>query len=161
LQPGLVPGFFARILVKASRLDRVALMARRRNSSNIWWWIAVVVVAIAAVIVVKKFRPPRQVDNDAPAENKETPAENKAAAETFLISTQVLSFSLDSKAELDSVADESGSIWLKTRPERPGAPIVHSDPSPAQMEIYKRDRDLTPSADAAELNKPGVQIVVE
>lgn len=135
-------------------------MARRRNSSNIGWWIAVVVVAIAAVIVVKKFRPPPQVDDDTPAEKKETPAENNAT-DTSLISTQVLSFSLDSKAELDSVADESSSIWLKNRPERPGAPIVHSDPSPAQMEIYKRDRDLTPSSEAADVNKPGVQIVVE
>lgn len=96
-----------------------------------------------------------------PVHPDEPKTESSEGADASLISTQVLSFHLDSNAELDSVADESGSIFLKNRPERPGAPIVHSDPSPAQMEIYKKERDLVPGNAAAELNKPGVQIEVE
>jgi hypothetical protein len=126
---------------------------RPRNPANRRWWFAVFLVAVAAVIVVRIFRPMH------PEEPK---TEANDATDASLISTQVLSFHLDAKAELDSVADESGSIFLKERPERPGAPIVHSDPSPAQMEIYKKERDLVPvDSAAAELNKPGVQIEVE
>ncbi|HEY6226878.1 MAG TPA: hypothetical protein VI282_07130 [Verrucomicrobiae bacterium] len=127
-------------------------MHRPRNPANRRWWLAVFVVAVAAVIVVRIFRPVH------PEEPKTEASEGNDAS---LISTQVLSFHLDNNAELDSVADESGSIFLKNRPERPGAPIVHSDPSPAQMDIYKKERDLVPTDGAAELNKPGVKIEVE
>jgi hypothetical protein len=126
---------------------------RPRNRANRRWWFAVFVVAVAAVIVVRIFRPMH------PEEPK---AETNDAIDASLISTQVLSFHLDTKAELDSVADESGSIFLRERPERPGAPIVHSDPSPAQMELYKKEGTLVPAGGAeAELNKPGVKIEVE
>jgi hypothetical protein len=113
----------------------------------------VFVFAVAAVIVVRIFRP---VHPDEPK------TEASEGADGSLISTQVLSFHLDTKAELDSVADESGSIFLKNGTERPGAPIVQSDPSPAQAEIYKKEGKVAPAGGAeAELNKPGVKIEVE
>ena len=92
----------------------------------------------------------------------EPKTEANDGTDASLISTQVLSFHLDTKAELDSVADESGSMFLKNGPERPGAPIVQSDPSPAQAEIYKKEGNVVPAgASEAELNKPGVKIEVE
>ena len=126
-------------------------MHRPRNPANRRWWFAVFVVAVAAVIVVRIFRP---VHPDEPKETSD-------GADSSLISTQVLSFHLDSKAELDSVADESGSMFLNNRPERPGAPIVQSDPSPAQLEVYKKDGNLAPAAGREAEAKPGVKIEVE
>jgi hypothetical protein len=133
-------------------------MHRRRNTANRWWWVAVFVVGVAAIIVVKTFRPPRQED---PKDERAKEVEKAEAIDVSLISTQVLSFSLDGKAELDSVADESGSIYLKNRPERPGAPIVHSDPSPAQLEALRKEGAVASPEGSTELNKPGVKIVVE
>jgi hypothetical protein len=130
----------------------VLFMQRKPNPANRRWWLAVFLFGVAAVIVVRIFRPVH------PEEPKVDVSEKVDAT---LISTQVLSFRLDGKAELDSVADESGSIWLKDRPERPGAAIVHSDPSPAKMETYKKERDVAPSDGAADLHKPGVQIEIE
>ena len=122
------------------------------NRANRRWWLAVLVFAVVAVIVVRIFRPMHPDDEKAAV--SEPP-------DTSNISTQVLSFQLDAKAELDSVADDSGSIWLRNQPERPGAPIVHSDPSPAKMETYKKERDIVPSESTADLNKPGIKIEVE
>jgi hypothetical protein len=133
-------------------------MHRRRNTGNRWWWVAVFVVSVAAIIVVKTFRPPRQED---PEEKRAEQVEKAESVDVSLISTQVLSFTLDGKAELDSVPDESGSIYLKVKPERPGAPIVHSDPSPAQLEAMRREGNVVPAETSSEVNKPGVQIVVE
>jgi hypothetical protein len=122
------------------------------NPKNRVWWLAVFIFAIAAVIVVRIFRPMHADDEKAQVAEP---------VDTSTISTQVLSFQLDGKAELDSVADESGSIWMKNRPERPGAAIVHSDPTPAQLEAYKKERNLAPTESATDLNKPGVPIQVE
>jgi hypothetical protein len=127
-------------------------MQRKPNPANHRWWLAVFLVAVAAALVVRVFRP---VHPDEP------PVDASGKVDTSLISTQVLSFQLDGKAELDSVADDSGSIWLRNSLDRPGAPIVHSDPSPAKMETYKKERDIRPSDETANLNTPGVQIEVE
>jgi hypothetical protein len=123
----------------------------RPNPANRRWWAAVFLVAVAAFIVVRIFRPVH------PEEKKTEEPEQPTAS---LISTQVLSFRLDGNAELDSVADDSGSIWLGKKPERPGALIVPSDPSAAQMEAYKRERDFVPRTETTESQR-GEEIKVE
>jgi hypothetical protein len=127
------------------------MQQRPQNPANGRWWAAVFVALVVAVVVVRFFRPPPQADKP----------EKNEAADVSLVSTQVLSFQLDTKAELDSVADDSGSLFMQFRPERPGTAIVHSDPSPANMETYQRERDVSPSDRPADLNRPREKIEVE
>ena len=124
-------------------------MRRDRRPSHGRVYAAVLLFTLAAAIVVKIFRPVHP-------ETSKTEAE---ASHDITISTQVFSFRMD-RADLEPQPEDSQTLLMNVRRERPPTPIYHSIPANAQIEIIKNP-DPRAFRPEAPFESPGEGIVVE